>query len=141
MYKRQDNSKGSAYDANDYHMLIPLLASTDDGRPNASGELGELLEAGVNSAPLPTSAGSIEFATCVCPTDRHIWEVRLRMADFQIDPTQAFGFEIQYNDDIDGGTRDAKWGWFRESRQSINIDRTWRFPSYMGTIQLQPSPF
>ena len=136
-----DNSKGSAYDANDYHMLIPLLASTDDGRPNASGELGELLEAGVNSAPLPTSAGSIEFATCVCPTDRHIWEVRLRMADFQIDPTQAFGFEIQYNDDIDGGTRDAKWGWFHESRQSINIDRTWRFPSYMGTIQLQPSPF
>jgi len=98
-----DNSKGSAYDANDYHMLIPLLASTDDGRPNASGEPGERLEAGVNSAPLPTSAGSIEFATCVCPTDRHIWEVRLRMADFQIDPAQAFGFEIQYNDDIDGG--------------------------------------
>lgn len=136
-----DNSKGSVYDANDYHLLIPLLASTDDGRPNASGEPGELLVAGVNSAPLPVSAGSIEFATCVCPTDRHIWEVRLRLADFQIDPAQPFGFEIQYNDDIDGGPRDAKWGWFHESRQNINIDRTWQFPSYMGTIQLQPSPF
>lgn len=136
-----DNSKGNAYDSNDYHILIPLLASTNDGRPNRSGFTGERLVPGARSTPLPTAAGAIEFATCVCPTDRHIWEVRLRLADFQVDPTQPFGFEIQYNDDIDGGPRDAKWGWFHESKQTINIDRTWQFPSYMGTIILQPSPF
>jgi len=136
-----DNSKSNVYDSNDYHILIPLLASTDDGRPNRSGATGEIIVAGDRSASLPMAADAVQFATCVCPTDRHIWEVRLSLADFQIDPAQPFGFEIQYNDDIDGGPRDAKWGWFHESKQTINIDRTWQFPSYMGTIQLQPSPF
>ena len=121
-----DNSKGSAYDGvDDRHLLIPLIANPGGtARSNST-----VFIAGPNSASLP----EFDFATCVCLSGQNTWEVRLPLAEFGLARDRPFGIEVQLNEDNDGGPRDAKWGWFHPSRRTVDVDNTFRIPSFMGT--------
>ena len=46
---------------------------------------------------------------------------------------QLVGFDIEVNDDDDGGARDAKMSW------AASADQAWTNPSYMGTVVLKGS--
>ena len=130
-----DNSKLNSYDGvNDFHFIMPLLKRGDVPIENRSGDVDSRLTLGINSAAL--SAG-LDFATCYCDTDRNTWEVRINLDAVQIQVGQAFGLELQLNDDNDGGDRDAKWGWFHPSRINVDVDNTWRIPGFMGTALLE----
>ncbi|MFK8083098.1 MAG: sugar-binding protein [Granulosicoccus sp.] len=122
-----DNSKGSIYDGiDDRHIIIPLLTSPED-----QGENTTSITAGANSASLPP----INFATCLCDTQQ-TWEIRLPLESLGIMVDTPFGIEVQLNEDNDGGDRDAKWGWSHPARISVDIDNTFRIPSFMGTAVL-----
>ena len=45
---------------------------------------------------------------------------------------QPFGFEIQLNEDDNGGARDAKFGWFEPSGSTVADSN----PSVFGTVLL-----
>lgn len=123
-----NNSKGSTYDGiDDRHFLIPLITSPTDNSSNST-----VFQAGPNSAPLP----AIEFASCLCTSDRHTWEIRIPLEDFGIQAGFPFGLEVQLNLDNDGGARDEKWGWIHPSRVNIDTDNTFMNPSFMGTAVL-----
>ena len=125
-----DNSKGANYDGvDDRHLLIPLLTDPD----NLSGSNSTAFVMGPNSASLPP----IEFATCLCTSEQHTWEIKLPLAGFGIVKDRPFGLEIQFNLDHDGGRRDVKWGWFHPSRVDEDVDNTFQMPSFMGTAVIR----
>jgi len=124
IYIDGDHSNQTSYDGvDDRHILVPLLTSPEDPSSNST-----VFVKGSNSVEIP----AFEFATCLCTSGRHTWEFRLPLADFNITKNEPFGFEIQIDDDADGGARDARWGWFHPSRTDMDIDFTWQDPSYMG---------
>lgn len=131
-----NNSKRAGYDGvDDFHAIIALLSKNGAGTPNFSGSLETRFELGDRSTPINGTA--FDFAVCLCTGEQQLWEVRINLAEARIPVDQTFGFEIQLNNDVDGGTRDAKWAWFDESGE----DSTWRFPSKMGTARLEQPPF
>ena len=124
-----DNSKDQTYDGiDDRQILIPLLTDPSNLTNNST-----FYVTGFNSAAIP----EFEFATCRCTSEQHTWEVQLRLSDFGIVKNQSFGIEIQLEVDHDGGNRDAKWGWFHNSRVDEDVDNTWRNPSFMGTATVE----
>lgn len=133
-----DNSKADNYDGvNDFHMIIPIFEK-DTLIPNNSRSLASRDENGINALPIPAG---VEYAACHC-NDSSIGEFTLEMkiplTEVGITVGQPFGIEIQYNDDKDGGERDAKWGWFHPSKTLTgqDVDFTWQDPKFMGTAEL-----
>ena len=130
-----NNSKRSGYDGvDDFHTIIALLSKNGAGNPNISGSLETRFELGDRSTPIDGTA--IDFAVCLCTGEQQLWEVRINLDMARIPIDRTFGFEIQMNNDVDGGNRDAKWSWFDESGE----DSTWRFPLKMGTARLEKPP-
>jgi len=130
-----NNSKRAGYDGvDDFQAIIALLSKNGAGSPNMSGSLETRFELGDRSTPIDGTA--IDFAVCLCTGEQQLWEVRINLEAAKIPIDQTFGFEIQLNNDVDGGDRDAKWAWFDESGE----DSTWRFPSKMGTARLEKPP-
>lgn len=130
-----NNSKRAGYDGvDDFQAIIALLSKNGAGSPNVSGNLDTRFELGDRSTPIDGTA--IDFAVCLCTGEQQLWEVRINLEAAKIPIDKTFGFEIQLNNDVDGGGRDAKWAWFDESGE----DSTWRFPSKMGTARLEKSP-
>ncbi len=130
-----NNSKGASYDGvDDYHAIIPLM--TSQGEANASGRSDTRLGSGDRG--LPVDADMIEFAVCLCnaPGQQQVYEVKLDLQAAGIPVDEAFGLDIQLNNDVDGGERDAKWAWHNDSGE----DDTWRFPVRMGTARLEAIP-
>lgn len=120
-----NNSKLDSYDGvDDRHILIPLLASPTDPSSN-----GTVFVTGSNSAAIP----DFEFFTCLCSDGQHTWEVKLPLAELNINKDEPFGLDIQIDEDNDGGARDAKWAWFHPSRTTVDVDNTFFNPSFMGT--------
>ena len=126
-----DNSKGSSYDGiNDYQLFIPHLKLKDPLEANNSNDTDSRRHVGSDpfrSDPWPTD---IAFATCLCATDRHAWEIRVGLEQIDITVGQPFGIDLQYSDDHDGGRRNAKWGW-----KLVNpdmIDDAWNNPSVLA---------
>jgi len=143
IYFDGDRSRGVDYDkVDDMQIVIPLLR--DDGTPNKSGEANSLIKRGANVRDeVPFDISKVEFATCLCEGSEIAWEVRIDMVDAGIPVGKTFGFEIQINQDDDGGDRDGKWAWHRPAAMPNDInpaDETWRFPVYMGEILLRPLP-
>ena len=62
------------------------------------------------------------------------YEVKISLSSIGLATGQRFGFEVQINEDDDGGDRDAKWAWFAPSGQ----DNTWQDPSQLGQAILIP---
>ncbi|NND90423.1 MAG: hypothetical protein HKN42_06130 [Granulosicoccus sp.] len=124
-----NDSQGSSYDGvDDRHLFVPLLTSPEDQSANST-----YYEIGVNSAPVP----QLQFANCKCTSGRHTWEFKLPFADFNIQQDVPFGFEVQIDQDEDGGARDARWGWFHPARTTTDVDNTWTTPSFMGRVVVE----
>ena len=139
VYFDADNSRGTMYDGvDDRHLILPLLDA--NGGSNASDGADARLDFGPNTAPFARE--SIDYATCRCdgdePGDVQVYELRLSLDTFELLIDEAFGFEVQINDDRDGDGRDVKWGWFHPSRVNEDVDETYRDPSYLGTARLLP---
>lgn len=139
-------SRANDYDTvDDMHLIIPLL--DDNGNANMSGTASTRVQRGANVKPeVPFDVANVEFATCLCaaPGERIGWEVKINLEEAGIPVGQTFGFEIQIDQDDDGGNRDAKWAWFSPSatagQTKDESDLTWRYPSIMGTMRLLPFP-
>lgn len=132
-----NNSKGTTYDGiDDFHAIIALLSSQGGGSPNRTGTSFTRFEQGDRSAPITVDA--FEFATCLCSStgEQQLYEIKLDLATARIPVDKRFGLDIQLNNDVDGGARDAKWAWYNATGQ----DDTWRFPLRMGTARLEPDP-
>ena len=135
VYVDGDDSSLSSYDdVDDRHLILPLLGS--GGGANSSQRADARIDVGPNSAPFDPRA--VTFATCPCPGEVQIYELRLPLDDFDIVVDETFGFEVHVNDDKDGGTRDVKWGWWHPSRVNENVDYTFVNPTFMGTARLLP---
>ncbi|MBX2824040.1 MAG: CBM9 family sugar-binding protein, partial [Gammaproteobacteria bacterium] len=111
--------------------------------PNSHLSVNRRITAGFGSAPLPQTVefsvglgtGPLSFRNA--STRQDVYEVRIPIADLGITIGQPFGIEMQLDDDDDGDTRDAKWGWFHRSRTVADSDETWKNPSLMGTAILE----
>jgi hypothetical protein len=133
IYLDGNNSKGASYDGvDDSHIIVGLLA--ENGLANSSVADDSRIEPGDRSAPFDLAA--VQFAVCLCDGDQQIYELRFDLAELRIPVDSTFGFELNINNDADGGDRDAKWAWFN----GTGIDDTWRFPLRMGNVRLEPPP-
>jgi len=138
-----DGSFSQTYDqVDDYHLLIPMYKLNQGTpnrsvRPNGTVDFSGRFGVGSNSVAIPAEA--IEYAMCECPA-LNTYELRLDMQALQIPVDRSFGFDVQMNDDADGGDRDHKFGWFHPQApiNVLSFDETWRNPSFMGLAQLQP---
>ena len=115
-----DNSKGTSYDGiNDFHITVPRI---DDGIQLFSG---------------PNSTEGLKYNYQVAPLNNdHYYEIVIDLASAGIVPGRPFGFEVQLNDDDNGGVVDARFGWFEKSGSSI-ADSS---PSVFGTALLTSCP-
>lgn len=136
-----NNSRLNQYDGvDDFHMTINLFSSTDV--VNSSFIANPKITASETSATLPSdlifAAGpgkgpaAIDFAR----GRKDIYEIRLKLSELNIQVGSPFGIELQINDDDNGGSRDAKWGWNHPAGNSSDNDFTWQNPSFMGTAIL-----
>ncbi len=153
IYIDGDLSQLDDYDfVDDMHLMIPLVMGPEGAREanRSDAVLTKRIQRGSNVQTSvvfdPFDESLVEFAACLCTgaNERVVWEVRLNMEALNIPVGKTFGFEIQINQDDDGGTRDAKWAWHAPSRtagqSNSETDRTWIFPSLMGQIQLLSFP-
>lgn len=132
-----NNSKGTSYDGvDDYHVIIPLLSLQQSSANSTAPANNTRFELGDRSAPINVSA--FEFTNCICTAtgEQQIYEVKVDLQQAGIPVGESFGLDIQLNNDVDGGERDAKWAWHNDTGQ----DDTWRFPIRMGTARLEPEP-
>lgn len=117
-----DNSKGASYDGiNDFHITIPRIG------------------VGVQMLYGPNSAEGLIYSYQLAPLEddhEHFYEITINLASAGIVPGRPFGFEIQLNDDDNGGVVDARFGWFEQSGSSI-ADTS---PSVFGTALLTGCP-
>jgi len=139
-----NHSRLSEYgDADDHHLILPLLepgTTAGQKRPNAN-DIG-----GWQTGPASTGQGlQLDFVTGpgVGPDglqrprfERDVYEMRIALDSIGVRAGQPFGFELQVNDDDDGGTRDSKWGWAHPARVDVDVDFTYLDPSFMGTMML-----
>lgn len=130
-----DYSRLDYYDGvDDFQLIFPLLSLAGSGSPNGSASDHTRFELGDQSAPMDLSA--IEFAICLCEGGQQIYEIKINLTQAGIPIGSRFGFDIQLNNDVDGGERDAKWAWHNDT----GADDSWRFPLRLGTALLELPP-
>lgn len=135
-----DNSKLTEWgDADDFQMHIPLLKQFDTA---ANNEISGRVSSGPGSEFLPieffTGPGVGPDGIRITRWELDVYEVAIPLTAAGITIGEPFGFELQLNDDDDGGARDSKWGWFHPSHTGDGLrDETFRNPSIMGTVVLQ----
>ena len=142
-----DNSKLSSFDGvNDFHITIPLLMLTD----STTGEIvanqidmtdGNLLNDGrIFFGPLSDRLrDNVRFVNGVPDTGQQIYELEIPLDVLDISFNQPFGFDIQIDDDVDGGDIEARYGWRHPSREpdGPDVNNTVNNPSFMGTLILE----
>ena len=101
-----DSSRGERLEGtdggDDRYIAIPLLAREGEERPEALAPL---------RGRAPEVPPSLEYGVCVCEGTVTGWELKIALSDLNIEVGRAFGFEVQIDQDLDGGARDARWGW------------------------------
>lgn len=143
IYWDGNRSQGSSYDGvDDFHLIIPLSKLNQGGAnrshfPDGSRDPDGRVETGFNSAPIDFDTSAVHFGTCLCPRV-DTFEIRLDMEMLQIPVDQSFGFDIQINNDADGGDRNFKFAWRAPSAAAglSDGDVTWENPSTMGLLEL-----
>ena len=119
IYIDGDNSKGTSYDGiNDFHTTVAFLDSDTQFHlgPNSATTLQLDFSAG-------EEPNSFLFGW---------YELKINLESAGIIVGQPFGFEIQLNEDDNGGARDAKFGWFEPSGSTVADSN----PSVFGTVLL-----
>ena len=118
-----DNSKGEQYDGvNDFQAILRL--GSEDWQPYISGASPQSLGIFYRAADYRVTNGSASWGT--------YYEIAINMESAGLEVGKPFGFDLQVNEDDNGGDRDAKWGWFERS----SLDRSWFQPSVFGTLML-----
>ncbi len=139
-----NNSKLSTWgDDDDAHLLIPLLKQNSTNRVG-NNEINGRFSDGPRSV---NTELDIEFFTGpgIGPDgirairfEQDVYELAIPIASAGITAGEPFGFELQLNDDDDGGSRESKWGWFHPSRSdNTDTDTSYMDPSVMGTVVLE----
>ena len=137
LYLDGDNSKSAVHDEDDVQRSLPLVAA---GTQDTGVDEG--IVPGFFLSPVPIE---IDFATGpglgppglgARGAAQDVYELRVGLASANIVPERPFGFELQVNDDDDGGTREGKWGWAHPARVSEDTDLTFFDPSFMGVAVL-----
>ncbi len=136
MFFDGDNSKSTQYGSDDFHHIFPVQLAGVDKRSATSGDV-----AGSNSAEglnvlFATGPGIGPRGIRRARYEQDVYELRIRLSSAGIDTDEAFGFELQINDDDGGDARDSKWGWKHPARQDSDVDGTSSNPSLMGTLKL-----
>jgi hypothetical protein len=133
LYLDGDNTRNTSYDEDDkdYLLFIPLLkkqipfAANNINHHDHRKYAGSSFEA---TAPWPDG---VVFVNHLNPTgQRHSWEIQIELNQVGIAIGQKFGIELQYTNDQNGDSRDAKWSWNNDE------DTTWKHPNLMGTAIL-----
>lgn len=141
LYLDADNSDSSAYDENDFHRLFPLREPGDNRASKVSVNSGDVQGPNSSTAPL-----QIDFATGpgVGPDglrranfEQDVYELRIPLQPAGISTDTPFGFELQINDDDDGQSRDAKFGWMHSALYTTDIDGGLLMQSLMGKLMLE----
>ena len=134
-----DNSKSQTYDDNDFHRIYPVRRSGSSSKISAND--GEMNGPNSSSANL-----QVDFATGPgigsdglrrANFEQDVYELRVKLDSIDLSSEAAFGFELQVNDDDDGGRRDSKWAWKNPARESEDRDEATNNPSFMGTLKLE----
>lgn len=111
-----DNSKTDNYDGvNDFHVTMTFL------------EDGSRFHYGPNSL----TTLNLEHATFKY-ISLHQYEIKIELASAGITIGKPFGFEIQLNDDDNGGARDVRFGWAEPAGSTVADSN----PSVFGTVLL-----
>lgn len=132
VYIDGNGSKSPISDDDDVQRVLPMVAPGSDGTGVDEGIVSGFF---LSQAPI-----DIDFATGPGRGPRigqDVYELRVGLASADILPGRPFGFELQVNDDDDGGTREGKWGWAHPARGTEDVDLTFFDPSYMGTAILE----
>ena len=142
-----DNSKLSSFDGvNDFHITIPLLMLTDGTTDEIVANQidmtdGNLLNDGrIFFGPLSDRLrDNVRFVNGVPDTGQQIYELEIPLNVLDISFNQPFGFDIQIDDDVDGGDIEARYGWRHPSREpdGPDVNNTVNNPSFMGTLILE----
>ena len=88
---------------------------------------------------LPAPPG-LEYAACACIGYRSGWEMKIPLAEVALVPGQEFGLELQIHEDLDGGDRDALYGWAGPPIGNQDEDFGFESPALLGTVVLAPPP-
>jgi len=137
-----DNSKLTDWTSgDDFHVVIPLLKFRST---QANNEINGRFTPQTDST---AAASAMEFSTGpsvgpngirVARWEQDVYEIAIPLSSVGIVVGSPFGFEVQINDDDDGGNRDSKWGWYHPSRTGgVDTDRTYLDPSVMGVVVLE----
>ena len=111
-----NNSKGEEYDGfDDFHAILT-------GDPAANN----VYVSGSSAAGL-----DIFYQSRIGPSFI-LYELSINLESAGIEIGNPFGFDVQTNDDDNGGERDVKYGWFERS----GLDRSWFQPAVFGTLLL-----
>ena len=95
----------------------------------------------ISFGPLSDRLSGLVFQNGLPDNDQQIYEIQIPLDALDISVNQPFGFEIQIDDDTDGGDKNARYGWKHPSRQANgpDINNTVNNPSFMGTAILEGS--
>ena len=122
-------SRDSTLQVDDLYVAIPLLPTTGEERPTVFT---------LDSAPVIPP--SFEYGVCdgvnTCLGVRSGWEVKIALADLGIVPGVPFGIEIQIDEDIDGGDRDARFSWFNPPLSEQDDSFRYESPALNGVAVL-----
>lgn len=127
-----DGSRGEGLEGteggDDRYVVIPLLARDGEERPEAFAPL---------SGTAPEVPPSLEYGVCVCEGSVTGWEMKIALSDLNVEVGRPFGFEVQIDQDLDGGERDARWGW---SNPAPAMGGTFvpESPALSGSVTLVP---
>jgi hypothetical protein len=133
-----DNSKSSSYGSDDFHRIFPVRLPGIDKRSANKGDV-----AGPNSSPtglivtFATGPGNGPDGIRRARFEQDVYELKIDLSSAGINTNEAFGFELQINDDDGGDGRDSKWAWKHVSRSTSDVDGTIDNPSTMGTLKLE----
>ena len=102
----------------------------------SDGEAPPAAIAPLDSAPeIPPS---LEYGVCACLDGVAGWELKIALADLGIEVGRPFGFEVQLDQDLDGGERDERWGWAYPPQAERAADFRFESPALSGTLVLEP---
>jgi len=133
----RDQSGNLAISLGGETIYVPPQAIT--GNSNLLSTSPNRIIANNNSASNPVE---LKFAACVCGFGQHLLEIKLKLADVDIEVGRTFGLELQLDDDTNGGDIEGRYGWSHPSISSLqegqDPNNTRFIPSYAGTAILLP---